>query len=122
MSEVQETSKRAYFNQMKEYNKKSYNMFIPGAILGWITHVAAKKYFTLEHMSARPWSGIFSAVIVGSIFHYYTWRKRLWIEDMCVREELNERKLLERKALRLKAGSNLENTIIQNYLKNGDKI
>ncbi len=44
------------------------------------------------------------------------------IEDICVREELNERKQLDRQLIRLKAGSDLENTIILNYLKNGDKF
>ncbi len=44
------------------------------------------------------------------------------VENICIKEELRERKDLERQFLRLKAGSDLENTIVMNYMKNSDKF
>ncbi len=43
-------------------------------------------------------------------------------EEFCIKEELNDRKLLQFSLARLKAGNDLENQMIQEYLKNEDKI
>ena len=44
------------------------------------------------------------------------------LENRCISEELNERKDFERRIRKFKAGSDLENALILNYLKESDRI
>jgi hypothetical protein len=44
------------------------------------------------------------------------------IEEICIKEELNERRLMQYKFSKLKAGQDIENELIQEYLKNEDNI
>jgi hypothetical protein len=46
----------------------------------------------------------------------------LFIEEICIKEELTERRMLQYNFSRLKAGHDIENQMIQEYLKNEDKI
>ena len=43
-------------------------------------------------------------------------------EEICIKEELNDRKLLQLSLAKLKAGNDLENQMLQEYLKNEDII
>ncbi len=44
------------------------------------------------------------------------------IEEICIKEELNERRLIQFSLSRLKAGHDIENKMIQEYLKNEDDV
>jgi hypothetical protein len=44
------------------------------------------------------------------------------LEELCIKEELYERQHLERVSRKLKAGSDFDNAILQNYIKNHDRI
>jgi hypothetical protein len=45
----------------------------------------------------------------------------MMLEEICIKEELNDRRILQLTLNKLKAGQDIENALIQNYMKNSDK-
>merc|ERR1712170_76842 len=109
MSEMsdQVSSNRQKFIDLQRQNKRSYNLFVPGFLIGVFIHKFSKMYITNEHLVARPWAAIFGGLMCDSLLHYWGWKKRLMIEEMCIKEELQERVRLERALKQLKAGQDI---------------
>ncbi len=65
---------------------------------------------------------IFGGIVTGSMLHYWGWKKRLMIEEMCIKEELADRSKIEKAMRKLKAGQDIENVMVMNYLNNESAI
>jgi len=69
-----------------------------------------------------PWSTIGTGIFLGSFFHYWSWKKRLMLEDLCNHEDKTYYKAQEKSLAYLKAGDDLEKHYIINFLKNEHNV
>lgn len=104
-----------------EYRHLVKGSFLPGLVTGFLLVVGSKVLINNEFFYASksfysgPLHTIKFSVLFACAYSYWNWRKRVILEELAYREELDEDASFELYCQYLKAGRDFEQLKVKNY-------